>query len=260
MFRYNIAEYFENLYILIISAFPNTTRTEASRIVRELILSPIEDIITIQNEEYSKSSIVEYFSQFLENNDNEEDVNSRYKKLLDRALNIIKHMNDGYITKEDFKEKNALLTYITNKEFQLYFLMAILTKFFPEQNEEKIEDIKFKIMQFRELNDLISKYTKDEFEITTNKEEYEKAKVVYRILKSLQTLGYGYTLSQKEKENMDINHNNDKDLTPDFNYFSQIQRLMLLQIEKEIEKTIPDNDTLETIEDVFMEEIKNTHP
>ena len=258
MHRYDVSTYFENLYILIMSAFPDITRSEASRIIRELILSPKEDNIIIKNEELTKISVVDYLSQFFDDS-NQEDINYRYKKLLDNALNIIKHMNDGYITKEDFKERNALLDYITNKEFQLYFLIALLTEFIPDQINNQINNIIFKITQFRELNDLISKYTKDEFETETNKEEYEKAKVIYKILKSLQTLGYGYTLSQKEKENMGINHHNDDDLTTDFDYFSQIKRLTLLQIEREIERTISDSETLETIEGVFMEEIESNN-
>ena len=258
MLKYDKAEHFENLYIIIQEIFSNISRKEASHIVRELILSPHEDSININEKEFSKIDIVEYLSQFIDNN-TEEEININYKELLEKSLKIIKHMNDGYITKEDFKERNELLKYINNKEFLLDFLLSLRLEFLAQQDDDNNKHLIFKIIQLRELNDLIINYTKDEFETTTDKNEYEKAKIIYKLLKSLQTLGYGYTLSQKEKENMGINHNNDEDIHPEFEYFNQIKRLTLFQIERELNEYFTDNQTLETIEDVFMEEIENNN-
>lgn len=258
MLKYNNSEYFENLYIIIQDIFSDISRSDASRIVRELILSPYEDTININEKSFNKIDIIEYLSQFI-NSSTEEEINNHYKELLDKSLKIIKHMNDGYITKEDFKERNELIKYINNKEFLLYFLLSLRYEFLVQQDNDDNKHLIFKITQLRELNDLITNYTKDEFETATDKEEYEKAKIIYKILKSLQTLGYGYTLSKKEKENMGINHDNDEDIHPEFEYFNQIKRLTLFQIERELDKHFSDSETLETIEDVFMEEIENNN-
>ena len=53
------------------------------------------------------------------------------------------------------------------------------------------------------------------------------------MLKSLQSLGYGYTISQREKENLDISHDDDEDLYEDYAYDCWLKRLMLLQLRRE---------------------------
>ena len=112
--------------------------------------------------------------------------------------------------------------------------MLALLKLCPSLYDEKlINQLIYKVRSLRELNDLIRKYTKDEVSVNTNEKDYEQAKVVYRLLKSLQSLGYGYTINPKEKENLGICHDDDEDLSEDYAYDNWIKRLMLLQLRRE---------------------------
>ena len=54
------------------------------------------------------------------------------------------------------------------------------------------------------------------------------------MLKSLQSLGYDYNFSPKERAGLGIDHENDNDLSDNFNYEHWLKRLMLLQLSKEI--------------------------
>jgi hypothetical protein len=54
------------------------------------------------------------------------------------------------------------------------------------------------------------------------------------MLKSLQNLGYNYNFSPKERAGLGIEHDDDEDLTDNFNYKNWIKRIMLLQLRLEL--------------------------
>ena len=90
------------------------------------------------------------------------------------------------------------------------------------------------IIRFRELKDLIENYTPDMVDEETTVQDFERAKPIYKMLKSLQSLGYNYNFSAKERSSLNIDHEQDEDLTNRFNFYNWLKRLMLLQLRKEV--------------------------
>lgn len=146
-------------------------------------------------------------------------------------------MNDGYITEEDYEERKNFLDKINKKEFQVFTLLALLKSCHSLDNPELTGQLIYKVRSLRELNDLIRKYTKDAVAVNTDVQDYERAKLIYKMLKSLQGLGYGYTISPKEKENLGISHDDDEDLSEDYSFDNWLRRLMLLQLRRETRAT-----------------------
>ncbi len=233
MFPYQDGKYFNSLYQAIQSCYPQLDTASAHDVLRELILSPQKDTVSINGEALSKTEVVQSLRRKLNNEDEPKPFEERYHDLLEAALKTIKHMNDGYITEEDYEERKNFLENINKKEFDVFTLLALLRLCPLEDSSELEGQLIYKIRSLRELNDLIRFYTKDAVEVNTDIQDYEKAKMIYKMLKSLQGLGYGYTISQKEKENLGISHDDDEDLADDYAYDDWLKRLMLLQLRRE---------------------------
>ncbi len=233
MFPYQDGKYFDSLYQTVQNCYPNLDKAAARDVLRELILSPKSDLITVGTEHYTKAEVIQNLQHFLNGENEEKSFDERYHDLLESALKTIKHMNDGYITEEDYKERNNFLDKINKKEFQVFTLLALLESCRFSEDSELIRQLIYKVRSLRELNDLIRLYTKDAVAVNTDVRDYEQAKLIYKMLKSLQSLGYGYTISPKEKENLGISHDDDEDLSEDYSFDNWLKRMMLLQLRRE---------------------------
>ncbi len=233
MFPYQDGKYFDSLYQTVQNCYPQLDKAAARDVLRELILAPKSDMITIGNTQYSRAEIIQTLKYQLNGENEEKPFDVRYHDLLEAALKTIKHMNDGYITEEDYEERKKFLDSINKKEFEVFLLLALLKSCRSLDNPELDGQLVYKVRSLRELNDLIRKYTKDAVAVNTDVQDYERAKLIYKMLKSLQGLGYGYTISPKEKENLGISHDDDEDLSEDYTFDNWLRRLMLLQLRKE---------------------------
>lgn len=237
MFPYQDGKYFDSLYQTVQNCYPQLDKSAARDVLRELILAPKSDMITIGNTQYSRAEIIQTLKYQLNGENEEKPFDVRYHDLLEAALKTIKHMNDGYITEEDYEERKNFLDKINKKEFQVFTLLALLKSCHSLDNPELTGQLIYKVRSLRELNDLIRKYTKDAVAVNTDVRDYEQAKLIYKMLKSLQGLGYGYTISPKEKENLGISHDDDEDLSEDYSFDNWLRRLMLLQLRRETRAT-----------------------
>ncbi len=233
MFPYQDGKYFDSLYQVVQECYPQLDKSAAHDVLRELILSPKSDSINVGNLQYSRAEIIKELQPRLNGENEEKPFDERYHDLLESALKTIKHMNDGYITEEDYKERNNFLDKINKKEFQVFTLLALLESCRFSEDSELIRQLIYKVRSLRELNDLIRLYTKDAVAVNTDVRDYEQAKLIYKMLKSLQSLGYGYTISPKEKENLGISHDDDEDLSEDYSFDNWLKRMMLLQLRRE---------------------------
>ncbi len=237
MFPYQDGKYFDSLYQVVQQCYPQLDKAGARDVLRELILAPKSDSITIGNAQYSRSEVIQTLQYPLNGENEEKPFDERYHDLMEAALKTIKHMNDGYITEEDYEERKNFLDKINKKEFQVFTLLALLKSCHSLDNPELTGQLIYKVRSLRELNDLIRKYTKDAVAVNTDVRDYEQAKLIYKMLKSLQGLGYGYTISPKEKENLGISHDDDEDLSEDYSFDNWLRRLMLLQLRRETRAT-----------------------
>ncbi|MBQ9034957.1 MAG: hypothetical protein IJ099_03220 [Alphaproteobacteria bacterium] len=233
MGRYSNCTYFENLYDAVNQIFPAVNRPQACTILRETILAPNDYELEFNNASYNQEQIQRLVARQLLDSCIQDTPEQTFYNVLESAAQIMKHMNDGYITTEDHEERTQYLSYINKQEFVLFAALAFLKS--ACDGDEKLEnELILNIVRLREINDLILQYTRDAVEIEVGRDEFEQAKPIYRMLKSLQSLGYDYNFSPKERAGLGIDHENDNDLSDNFNYEHWLKRLMLLQLRKEI--------------------------
>lgn len=242
MGRYENCTYFNTLYDAVCNGFPQVDRANARTILREVILAPDDYTVEFEDASYNKVQMMDLIARALIALCISGSPQETFERTIENAANIIKHMNDGYITSEDAEERKTFLENAARSEFDLFTAYA-LRQSSGEYNSETMHELKLNIVRLREFQDLIENYTRDEVEVEVGREEFEQAKPIYKMLKSLQNLGYDYNFSPRERESLDIDHEDDEDLGDDFNFSNWLKRLMLLQLRKETavnKVTIPD--------------------
>lgn len=233
MGRYENCTYFFTLYDAVCNSFPQVDMENARTILREVILAPDDYTVEFEDASYDKKQMTDLIAKALIALCITGSPQETFNKTIENVANIIKHMNDGYITSEDAQERNDFLAYASRCEFDLFVAYA-LRQAGGQYDAEKMHELKLNIIRLREFQDLVENYTRNEVEVEVGREEFEQAKPIYRMLKSLQSLGYDYNFSPRERESLNIDHEDDSDLDDDFHYVNWLKRLMLLQLRKEI--------------------------
>ena len=233
MGRYTNCTYFYTLYDAVNDLFPAVSREEACTILRETILAPEDYVVEFNNSTYTQKQLFMKIAQQMIESAIDETPQETFYNTLERAAEIIKHMNDGYISKEDYEEKIIFLQTINRQEFMLFAALALRNSA-HEKGGKSFDELILIIIRLREINDLIVNYTRNDEEKVVDQAEYEQAKPIYKMLKSLQNLGYEYNFSLRERTSLGIDHEQDTDLTELFNYNNWLKRLMLLELRKEL--------------------------
>lgn len=233
MSRYEKCTYFSTLYDAVCNGFPQIDRANARTVLREVILAPDDYTVEFEDSTYDKKQMMDLIAKALIALCITGSPQETFEKTIENVANIIKHMNDGYITKEDAEERRTFLENAARSEFDLFAAYAF-RQVCGDFDADKMHELKLNIIRLREFQDLIENYTRDDVEQEVSREEFEQARPIYRMLKSLQSLGYDYNFSPRERESLDIDHEGDDDLGDEFNYANWLKRLMLLQLRKEI--------------------------
>ncbi|MBQ8481754.1 MAG: hypothetical protein IJ532_04405 [Alphaproteobacteria bacterium] len=236
MGRYENCTYFSTLYDAVGNSFPQVDRENARTILREVILAPDDYTVEFEDTSYNKKQMMDLIARALIGLCISGSPQETFERTIEKVADIIKHMNDGYITTEDAAERRTFLEDAARNEFDLFTAYA-LRQACGEFNSETLHELKLNIIRLREFQDLVENYTRNEIEVEVSREEFEQARPIYKMLKSLQNLGYDYNFSPRERESLDIDHEDDEDLGDDFNYANWLKRLMLLQLRKEISAT-----------------------
>ena len=233
MGRYESCTHFYTLYEATENCFPSISWHNACTVLRETILAPDDYTVEFGNKTYNKTEIMRILSSELSLSCVYESPQQTHHDILENAASIIKHMNDGYVTKEDYQERFEFLEMIDRYEFTL-FAAYCLTRVADADNSARLDELRLNIIRLREIRDLILNFTRDEVDIEIGRDEYESAKPIYRMLKSLQSLGYDYNFSLKERSSLGIEHEDDSDLTDGFNPMNWLKRIMLLELRIEM--------------------------
>ena len=233
MGRYENCTYFSTLYDAVGNSFPQVDRENARTILREVILAPDDYTVEFEDDSYDKVQMMDLIARSLISLCISGSPQETFEHTIEKVADIIKHMNDGYITSEDAEERKTFLENAARSEFDLFTAYS-LRQASGEYNSETMHELKLNIVRLREFQDLVENYTRDEVEVEVSREEFEQARPIYKMLKSLQNLGYDYNFSPRERESLDIDHEDDEDLSDDFNFGNWLKRLMLLQLRKEI--------------------------
>ncbi len=233
MNRYDDCKYFNIIYNAVQKTYPFLEDKISHILLIESIFAYDNYVINLEQKTYIPQEVLQCVGKTLLHECYKDSPKDIYETIIQEASSIIKNMNDGYISSSDYKERCDFITQIERTEFTLFSALSLL-KTSNNLSSPDYDEITLNIRRLRGINDLIKNFTRNSENVKTDKTEYEAAKAVYKLLKSLQSLGYDYSLSMQERTNLNIDHKNDLDLNINYSYKKWLTKIMLFQLRMEI--------------------------
>lgn len=145
--------------------------------------------------------------------------NEEYFSWLDDTTDILKNMNDGFVSVEELDVRNKFLDDTNQREAELMLCLGLLEGSRHPQAEEDARRLRYKLQKLREMRSAIEISTRNQADVEISRAEYERAIPYYKTFKALQKLPFGYDVNRSQKENLGISHDDDDDLQEDYNYY-----------------------------------------
>lgn len=177
---------------------------------------------------------------------NSESTSSReYYRWIDETEDIIKHMNDGFVSEGDLRERNDFLDMSYQREMELMVCISLYQNSVFKEAKEKANELSYKLMKLRQMRSMIKQTTKDKADRKVEKNEYEKALEYYRAAKELKEHDLYWNLPENVLQNLGrnayeaginhgyddngygVSHARDKDLQPNFVWYDWLREQMV---------------------------------
>lgn len=229
--------------------YPSMSAANRKAAVREMVLAPESRMIEIDDERKMgakdlsfvtahtletplESGIVEKYARSIEVINSEIDPIAEYFAWLNETTTILNHLNDGFITKEDATEREAFLELTDQREADLMVCLSLYENCKSKEAEERIKFVRYKLQKLREMRTAIKFLTRTGQDLQTTRSEYDAAIPYYKYFKNLQRLPFGYDMPYEQKIKLGISHDEDKDLTEDYDHHGVIVNEMLDEMRK----------------------------
>lgn len=166
----------------------------------------------------------------IERINSETSSSQEYFRWLDETSEILKNMNDGFVTEEDLKDRNAFLDLSHQREAELMVCLGLLQNSKSPQAQEEFKKLQYKLTKLREMRSAIKNRTRNQVDVEISRSEYEMAVPYYKYFKALQKLPFGYDLRREQKHQAGLEFDDDDD---ELEYHDALLNVILDQMGEE---------------------------
>lgn len=217
--------------------------SEKMNLVQKALYASKDEVVNDGKDDKKLSSFVEeladaiekdtfYFDQALsiERINCETSTMNEYFTWIDEGQQIIKHMNDGFVSEEDLLEKNNFVDMSFQRETELITCLGLYDKSMQLGNKEakvKFDELRLKLQKLREIRSSILITTGNEADKKVERDEYERALHYYRLLAVMREMGERPTPSQlaefrmRAKE-LNVLHELDVEMLPGYSFYTRL--------------------------------------
>ena len=207
----------------VMQKFPQVDAQEAGRITRELVLAPKNSSIKIGHETIKVSDLSYQIAESLEAINSETSSSQEYFNWFTESSDILKHMNDGYVSEEDLKERNDWIADSYTREAEMMTCLGLYQhSSFPEA-KKRYAEIYNKLVKLRQLRNTIKDNTANKADTKqerVNMEEkeksFKKATLYVAVLRQFTKRSPRFNLSRRNLRKLNIYHGDDYDLAGDY--------------------------------------------
>lgn len=227
----------ESIKQSLYASYKNLEESPLDNLSKEIIFAPCTRKIDIKGQKISASDLRYQVASRLENLKSapasdfnlmlassietlsaETNSEQEYFRWLEDCSEIIKNMNDGYISEDDLKERNGFLEMSHQRESELMLCLGLYASSANPKAVERASGLRYKLQKLREMRSAIEEHTRNEANTKISKAEYETALPYYKLFKSLSRLPFGDETLSAEPFYVNISHASDTDLQADYNY------------------------------------------
>jgi len=229
----------------VMQRFPQVDNTEANRLTRELVLAPKNSTIKIGNKEVKVADLSYEIAESLEAISSETSSSQEYFSWFDESAEILKNMNDGFVTEEDFAERQDWISTSYAREAELMTCMGLYQhSAFPEA-KKRYADIYNKLVKLRQIRNTIKDNTanqpdkdKSKIDMKQKEEAYKKAMLYLAVTRQFMKRSPRWNMSKNHLRKLNMYHGDDYDLAGDYDdmydVFEDFDDRSDLDIEREI--------------------------
>ncbi len=217
--------------------------SEKMNLVQKALYASKDEVINDGKEDKKLSSFVEeladaiekdtfYYNQAssIERINCETSTMNEYFTWIDEGQQIIKHMNDGFVSEDDLLEKNAFVDMSFQRETELLTCLGLYDKSYQMGNQDALvkgKELRLKLQKLREIRSSILVTTGNEADKKVSREDYEKALHYYRLLGKMRDMGQSPTEAQLADfalmaQELKIAHNMDVELLPGYSFYTRL--------------------------------------
>lgn len=237
----------------IVKQFPMMEAGQLERIAREAAFAPknrmieidenrrlnAEDLRFVVANGMEKAPIEErnfLYANSIENLNSETSSVEEFFRWLSETTTILKHMNDGYVTEEDAKERQSFLDFTDQRESELMVCLGLYQSCRSPQAEERAKFIRYKLQKLREMRMSIQAYTSKDVDVTSSRPQYDAVVPYYKYFKNLQKLPFGYDLPEADRRALKFEEGGAY-IAPDYDFYAKLVNDMLDEMADREEKT-----------------------
>ena len=192
-----------------------------------------KNVSEIQENVSHAEDLQSMLAQSMESINSETSSSQEYFRWLDETTDILKNMNDGFVTEEDLEKRNEFLDFSHQREAELLVCLGLYQSSKNPEAQEKAKQIRYKLTKLREMRSAIENRTRNQADKEVSRAEYEAAIPYYKLYRGLAKLPFGYDIAYQKKIQLGINHDDDDDLDEDFNYYDNLLNVILDGMEEE---------------------------
>lgn len=216
---------------------------EKMNLVQKALYASQDEVVNDGKEDKKLSAFVEeladaiekdtfYFNQAqsIERINCETSTMNEYFTWIDEGQEIIKHMNDGFVSEDDLLEKNTFVDMSFQRETELLTCLGLYEKSVQLGNKDakaKYDELHLKLQKLREIRSSILVTTGNEADKKVERAEYEKALQYYRLLGFMRDMGKNPSQNQLAQfmqlaNELQVAHNLDVEMLPGYSFYTRL--------------------------------------
>jgi len=232
----------------IVKQFPMVEAEQLERITREVAFAPKNRMIEIDENRRLNAEDLRFvvangmekapldernflYATSIENLNSETSSVEEFFRWLSETTTILKHMNDGYVTEEDARERESFLDFTDQRESELMVCLGLYQSCQSPQAEERAKFIRYKLQKLREMRTSIKFLTKEGADVTSTRSEYDAAIPYYKYFKNLQKLPFGYDLPEADRRALKFEEGGAY-MAPDYDFYAKLVNDILDEMAK----------------------------
>lgn len=205
--------------------YKDIDRQEAEKITRELVLAPKKSTIKIGNKEVPVSDLRLSIALSIEAFGAETSSEEEYFSWFSESSEIIQHMNDGFVSEEDLKERNDWLEASLTREAEIMTCLGLLQGCPHPEAKKHYNSLYNKLVKLRQIRSSIKESTAnkadqpEKVDIKQKESDYKKAVVYVAAMREFIKRSSRWNMQKKTLNKLNVYHGDDDDLADDYDDF-----------------------------------------
>lgn len=207
--------------------YPDLSTDEAAEVAKEVILAPNFSTIKVGQKEVVVEDLQFQIAESIELLNSETNSVQEYFSWFEDCTRIINHMNDGYVSDADLKERNDWMDNSYIREAELMTCLALYQSSSYREAPQKYNQIYNKLVKLRQLRNAIKECTGNASDETRERIEENISIVInpkdaaqyLMMFERFQHHNQYWNMTRSELRRLHMFHGYDEDLDGEYPYF-----------------------------------------